>query len=337
MNLFPTNTPPPVSVFEDCTVANLSPLEIQRDGDATLTLDALTLIPVSSLEVGDRVRVEKAPGRLIIHGRYPNVLDLPPSPNLIINGTFRTNQRGYVSGTDLALNAYGPDRWKATTANSRLNFTADPYHGQTVTIPAGDSWGQPIERANIRPGTHVLSWPGTAQARIYNVGAAAPAYADSPVVVELDGTANVLVEFGPGTVSVGAEGVKLEYGSTPTPFMLDTIDEELRRCQRYYYRIASSGGYLVIAFGTAASSTVGDFAMHLPVEMRAIPTLTRSALAAQTNYSTPQAVTGLTLNGNNSSRVVGFLASVDGGLTANAVCRLLTNNAVGYIAFDAEL
>jgi len=70
MNLFPTNTPPPVSVFEDCTVANLSPLEIQRDGDATLTLDALTLIPVSSLEVGDRVRVEKAPGRLIIHGRY---------------------------------------------------------------------------------------------------------------------------------------------------------------------------------------------------------------------------------------------------------------------------
>jgi hypothetical protein len=66
-----SDTPAPqASVFEDCTVANLSPLRIRRDGDSTLNLDALTLIPVASLKIGDRVRVEKAPGRLIIHGRY---------------------------------------------------------------------------------------------------------------------------------------------------------------------------------------------------------------------------------------------------------------------------
>jgi microcystin-dependent protein len=64
---------PPASVFEDCTVASTTPLTVKRDGDATLTLAADTI--VAGLQIGDRVRVEFADGRLIVHGRADGVTD----------------------------------------------------------------------------------------------------------------------------------------------------------------------------------------------------------------------------------------------------------------------
>lgn len=57
----------PRSVFEDYTVTGVSPLRIQRDGDS----EPLPFTPdtmVTGLVVDDRVRVENAGGRLIIHG-----------------------------------------------------------------------------------------------------------------------------------------------------------------------------------------------------------------------------------------------------------------------------
>lgn len=56
-----------MSAFEDMTVTSADPLLVQRDGDATLTLPADTM--VTGLRDGDRVRVENDGGRLIVHGR----------------------------------------------------------------------------------------------------------------------------------------------------------------------------------------------------------------------------------------------------------------------------
>jgi hypothetical protein len=53
----------------------------------------------------------------------PYITVAPPGfRNIIINGDFRINQRNYVKHTSLASGAYSFDRWKATSANTSLEF-----------------------------------------------------------------------------------------------------------------------------------------------------------------------------------------------------------------------
>jgi hypothetical protein len=256
-----------------------------------------------------------------------------PNPNLLRNGTFRTNQHAYVTNTDLALNAYGFDGWKATTSNSRMTFTAAPQ-GQVVTIPAGDSWGQVIERADINAGAHTVSHAGTAQARIYNVGASAPAYAACPVTATLDGTADVIVEFGPGTV----DKAKVERGSIATPFVLDTINAELARCQRHYYLHASGFSYYV-STGFMYTAVAMYSIFPLPVTMRAAPSLIatsgtnyyafdRAGSADLFNSLTAASLTPQTVSFYNATEISG---------TAGQAGIVYLNNASARIALSAEL
>ena len=159
--------------------------------------------------------------------------------NKIINGDFRINQRGYTSGSNLASGAYGFDRWKSNYTNTTLTFTSAPQ-GQTVTINVGGSVRQIIERANMPAGTYVLSWTGTAIGSVFNSGATAPVGVLSPLVVTLDGSADVVVEFGPagaGTATLG--NVQLEAGSVASAFERRPIGTELALCQRYYEKSTS--------------------------------------------------------------------------------------------------
>lgn len=225
--------------------------------------------------------------------------DAMPNPNLIINGSFRTNQRGYVSGTDLAANVYGFDRWKVYTANSRMNFTAAPQ-GQEITIPAGDAWYQEIERANCPAGEYVLSWKGTAQALLVKTGLAA-SFGTSPFRYTSDGTGNLMVLLGNGTVS----DVKVERGTVATPYILDDISVELARCQRYYFRITGENGVYSSMLGTGVyfSTTFCYFPLQFPVTMRALPTIERSSATAAITVlygSAGRATTSVT--GSNSTR-----------------------------------
>jgi hypothetical protein len=114
--------------------------------------------------------------------------------NVLINGDFRINQRGYTSASNLASGSYGFDRWKSNFTNTTLTFTSAPQ-GQIVTINTGGSIRQVIERANIVPGTYILSWTGTAGGRAYNEGASTvPSYnTGNSLTFVLDGTANVIV------------------------------------------------------------------------------------------------------------------------------------------------
>jgi hypothetical protein len=153
--------------------------------------------------------------------------------NVLINADFRINQRGYASAANLASGAYGFDRWKSSFTNTTLTFTSAPQ-GQQVTINSGGSIKQIVERANVSAGTYILSWTGTATGRVYNTGATAPSYAASPIVVTLDGLANVEVEF---TASGGTQTLwkpQLEQNRQPTPFEQRPIGIELALCQRYY-------------------------------------------------------------------------------------------------------
>lgn len=204
--------------------------------------------------------------------------------NLLINGGFRVNQRGYASAASLASGAYGFDRWKATTAATTLTYTT-AVQGQPVTINSGGSIAQVIERANVPAGSYVLSWSGTATGRVYNSGGAAPAYAASPVLVSLDGTADVVVEFTASGGTKTLDLVQLEAGSSPTPFERVTLAEEVTKCQRYYEKsfvlnitpfdnAGYSAGFSDAGIGFCESTTSIKGVIPFKVEKRAAPTMT---------------------------------------------------------------
>jgi hypothetical protein len=138
--------------------------------------------------------------------------------NLIINGSFRINQRGYSLGTTLAANAYGFDRWKADTAGASLTA------GTLITI-AGGTLVQVVEGLMIeQTGSYTLSWSGTATATVNGAAVA------NGGQVTLTAGATTTVRFTGGTIG----NVQLEFGSKATAFERRPASLELILCQRYY-------------------------------------------------------------------------------------------------------
>lgn len=143
--------------------------------------------------------------------------------NLLINGNYTINQRGYVSGTaTTGANEYTLDRWKVLVSGQNLTFAASG-NGNQVTAPAG-GLQQVIEDINVGGGTYTLSWTGTATAAVNG----------SAVVnggqVTLPANTQATVTFTGGTVSQA----QLEPGGVASPFEQRGVTTETSLCQRYF-------------------------------------------------------------------------------------------------------
>jgi hypothetical protein len=188
--------------------------------------------------------------------------------NRIINGNFAINQRGNGNGT-YAASAYIFDRWRSGLSGASWSTAVDANSGDvTATIGSGGSVLQIVEGAlyMAEGGTYVLSWEGTASARVYagavvGVGAA-PIFQASPIVFNnWQAGANAVVEFTTGTVGK----VQLEPGSVPTPF--ERRDDENWRCYRYYQQFTNPK---LTGIGTSGN-TIGHLGMMLLRPMRVVP------------------------------------------------------------------
>ena len=138
--------------------------------------------------------------------------------------------------------------------------------------------------------------------------------------------------------------VQLCAGDVALPFMPKSFEEELRACQRYYYKIKSQTAYATLGgFGYCFSTTVAKIPVVFPVQMRITTAIeTRSTAseftvvdaAAATICSVVPALDPLT-TGNTETSLILTVAS---GLTQHRPCRLESNNNTNsYIAFSAEL
>lgn len=179
--------------------------------------------------------------------------------NKIINGGFKVNQREYVSGAATVVGQYTLDRWKVTSTAGITFSTTD--NKTTVSIPAGQTLQQVIEGLNIQSGTYVLSWEGTAQARIGTGSYGASGSVKSTIT----GGTNTTVEFSAGTVA----NVQFELGDAPTVFEQRPIASEVAECLRYYQRYVD-----LIVSGIAPDTGLRDIytSFALPT-MRATPTV----------------------------------------------------------------
>ena len=261
------------------------------------------------------------------------------APNLIINGAFIVNQRGYVSAANLASGDYGFDRWKSNYTNTTLTFTAG-VNATTVTISSAGGIQQIIEQQNVPAGTYTLSWSGTATGRVYNSGGTPPSYAASPVTFTADGLANVVVEFtaSGGTRTCGT--VKFERSSLASTYSLagGTFEGELAMCQRYYYRSSNDinkGFILGVAGGTNQIETIFRF----PVTMRVSPTALDNSNIGVYQYSNATDYSGgtTTMVQNTVNSVALLYTHTSSVFTTGNTSVIKAAGGTGYLGFSAEL
>lgn len=242
--------------------------------------------------------------------------------NLIINGNFSVNQRGYVSGAAVGSGLYGHDRWKMASSADTYTYTTT-LNVTTITIPTGTVLQQIIEGVNIQSGTYTLSWTGTAQGKIDG-----GSYGNSGITGVLVGGTNTTIEFGPGTVSK----VQLEFGSIATLFENRPYGVELVLCQRYLPVLA---GIANADSAYSSSTTEARIVVQFKTPTRVPPTgivVSNVAHFQYTNASANYVASGLTfLSASiNNSRLT---LTTSGIASANLPGIWGSNNAAALLLF----
>lgn len=139
-------------------------------------------------------------------------------------------------------------------------------------------------------------------------------------------------------------GVQLNVGSVAAPFEFKSYGQELRECQRYYYRMQAQGGvYSRFAVGQVYTTNNSVNLVIFPVTMRTSPTaLEQSGTASHYcvlnsagNIVACSAVPVFNWANIYNAETVFTVAS---GLTAgNATVAATNNGTSAYLAWSAEL
>ncbi len=198
--------------------------------------------------------------------------------NLLINGHFGINQRGFAGGA-LAAGSYGFDRWRAGASGANLAVS-----GSVVTLTSGeiiqsiepDLWGigplagQTLCISAEAPSAPLLVQVGTAQAVIAAGSGRRSATLTVPAAVT--GVAALrLSRSGAGAVSFSL--LRVEVGNDAGDWAPRPLTTELHLAQRYYVRLA--GAFPVHTNGQNSSSAQHAHLL-LPAAMRATPAVTRT-------------------------------------------------------------
>ena len=239
---------------------------------------------------------------------------LPGFRNRLINAGFTINQRGYVSGAALVAAAYGHDRWRAGVGGAAYTF-AQTSPDTLITIATG-TLQQIVEGSNIEGGSFVLSWSGSAHARI-NGGA----YSSSPVIVNgLAAGSNVTLEFNAGALGK----VQFEPGAFATSFERRQITLENVLCQRYFQSYISSVlGTLQLTAYAGSANTFVSIIFPYATPMRTAPTATILGTWLGSNvigqpYAVPDKTQMFLFVTSAAAGVVQSYAPINGGFSLEA-------------------
>jgi len=136
-------------------------------------------------------------------------------------------------------------------------------------------------------------------------------------------------------------GVQLEVGTVATDFEHRAFEDELRRCQRYYFRIpyqgASNGGGVYLGSGKETGSSA-RVAVDFPVPMRAIPSCAASNLLADDESSATSANTVSNVLASSVEPDRGRVQFTGGSYSSANSISLATSQATdSYLEGSAEL
>lgn len=168
--------------------------------------------------------------------------------NLLINCNFAVNQLVKTGTVTLADGQYGHDGFLAVGGACTYTFSKS-NNITTITITSG-YLAQKVNPVRVGGGAIVLSWVGTAQAKIDDWPLTGSPLASDPLTRSVTGGASLACVWGLGTLSLP----KLEAGYNPTAFEFNSFEEDLFQCMPYCQKSYDQ----TVAPGTAADNT-GEF------------------------------------------------------------------------------
>lgn len=229
----------------------------------------------------DALRIDGRTGMVA----FPQGLAGLARPNLLINASFRINQRAFAGGA-LAEGIYGFDRWKGGSGGCTLTRALDG----TITLTGALDQVVDVAHACAVAGTANLSGM-TLTVSVENPSAPLPialgaktavipaGFGRCSATVTLDGsdTGHVTLRLNPAA-ECSFKHVKLEIGASATDWIGEPLDVEEQRCRRYYQPLAVSGvsPMMVGGMGQKIAGNTIDIPLMLPCPMRASPALVTS-------------------------------------------------------------
>jgi len=156
------------------------------------------------------------------------------------------------------------------------------------------------------------------------------------------GVSFAFTHAGSGTTSNYFEvtQVQLCAGDVALPFMPKSYEEELRACQRYAWVLTTTGKQHA-AIGVAATTTIAYLTLFLPVEMRTLPTMTKTVEDWQLNDMANAGVDVTVMDVSapfSSTKIIEIEAQVAAGLTQYRQYKLSADNTSGRVMIlSAEL
>lgn len=284
------------------------------------------------------------------------------NPNLLDNWylTLPINQRGKTSYTE---NGYTIDRWYIS--NGEMELEADGLRlmlnngGSLVEYLDGDFtqyYGNDIT-VSILAGNKIYSATGVLPQE-------PPLDYETYAKVNLTDTLYLRFLYSPVkkgyqvNLSSNADGntvkitaIKLEMGKTSTLALgkngiytlreVPNYQQELAKCQRYFYRLGAAEGAAMVGQGSAGGGTTAIyFSLYMPVTMRIRPTLSLSKngcmTITKTTFSAGNASTGIQLTASDKlNQLLTLIVQAD-GLDATGIFRAWLNPGE-YLDFSADL
>jgi phage gp37-like protein len=252
----------------------------------------------------------------------------------ILKGTANAKQltvsfwvKSNVTGT-YVLRMFDEDNTR-DVANTYTINSADTWEKKTITLPA-DTTGA-FNNDNGRS-AYLMWWLGAGSDR--TSGTLATTWQSAVTANQAVGQTNLAAAT---NNYWQITGVQLEVGAVATPFEFKPFDQDLRECQRYYWRTTATSANGAICTAAAFSTTRVDPLAIFPVPMRTSPTAIESSnLAFRRSGGGFAAMSAIALD--TASPAAGLLAATVSGVTAGEPGTVLgNNNAAAFLAFSAEL
>lgn len=259
-------------------------------------------------------------------------------PNLLINGDFQINQRGFAGG-GVTPSAYAHDRWKANTNGaiySVSGYTVSVTSGELVQVIEPGLWGY----QNLASTTLTVSVEDPTADVNVNVGGAggsitAGAGRRSVTLTTLAGATADLTLALSGAASY--RRVKLEVGASATEWEARPGAVEFILCQRYYQKLSRTSEAAWMP-GMAISSGIWRAEIYSPVKMRAAPTVTFSANNTFQLYTGAAQFAPTAAVGALSDALTGFLRFDTTAMTSGAIYELRSaSGQTSTVQLSAEL
>jgi hypothetical protein len=140
-------------------------------------------------------------------------------------------------------------------------------------------------------------------------------------------------------------GVQLEVGEQATPFEHRSYGDELQRCQRYLYLLdatSDAGDENSIVFREGTTAAV--LTCHLPVNLRATPSIVGSNLGRVVGYDTSFSVAAASASALGVRTNINDGQKIDINITHASLAGTYVfahydrfSSGTGILSFDAEL